>query len=141
MSFTRRSGPRRSRVTRDGFMLLEAVIALVIIALFGVGLLATMGAQVRTADRGVVLLTGRALAEDRFMAIQMLGNEEIKDFPDSLAAGVFPEPFEDFTWTATVEPVGEEYDLFATSITVSAFGYSFVEKSMLHRPRPAIQAQ
>ena len=92
---------------RRGFVLLEAVIALVIISLFAVALLTTVGAQVRTADRGVVLLTGRALAEDRFMAIQMLTYDELQDFPPALASGVFPEPFGDYSWTATVEEVPE----------------------------------
>ena len=128
----------QSRKPRSGFVLLEAVIALLIISLFGVALLTTVGAQVRTADRGVVLLTSRALAEDRFMAIQMLDYEDLESLPDSLETGVFPAPFDAYSWTASTEPVGEEYDLFATTITVSAFGYAFPMKSMLHRPRPIV---
>jgi len=127
-----------STSTRRGFVLLEAVVALMIISLFAVGLLTTVAAQVRTADRAAVLLTGRALAEDRFTALQLLDYESIKGIPDSLAAGVFPPPFEDYTWTAVVEPAGDEYDLFSTRIEVSAFGYSFVTQSMLHRPRPVV---
>src|SRR5262249_23125915 len=91
-----------------GCVLMEAVVALAIISIFAIGLLSMVGAQVRAADRSKVLLLERALAEDRLMAVDMLDNEDMNDVPDSLAAGTFPEPFEDFTWSIKVDPVDDE---------------------------------
>jgi hypothetical protein len=118
---------------------MEAVIALAIISLFAVALLSTVGAQVRAADRGNVLLVARALAEDRLMALQLQDYDGLADLPDSLAAGSFPEPFEDFTWSATATPMGDEYDLFDTSVSVSGRGYTFPLQTLIHRARPVLQ--
>jgi type II secretory pathway pseudopilin PulG len=122
-----------------GFVLMEAVIALAIISLFAVALLSTVGAQVRAADRGNVLLVERALAEDRLMALQLQDYDRLIDLPDSLAKGTFPEPFQDFTWSATATPVKDEYDLFDATVTVSGRGYSLPLQTLVHRARPVLQ--
>jgi hypothetical protein len=124
---------------RTGFVLMEAAVALAIIALFSIALLGTLGAQVRAADRGSVLLVQRALAEDRLMALQLLDYDGLAGLPDSLQQGRFAEPFEEFTWTATATPLEEEYDLFTANITVTGRGYSFPLQSLLHRPRALAQ--
>jgi type II secretory pathway pseudopilin PulG len=124
---------------RNGFVLLEAVIALAIIALFAIALLSALGAQVRAADRGSVLLVQRALAEDRLMALQLLDYDGLAGLPDSLQQGRFAEPFEEFTWTASALPLDQEYDLFSANITVEGRGYSFPLQSLLHRPRAVAQ--
>jgi hypothetical protein len=118
---------------------MEAVVALAIISLFAVSLLGMVGAQTRAADRGSVLLVARALAEDRMMAVQLLDYEALNDLPDSLAAGTFPEPFQDFGWSVSAAPVEDEYDLFTTEVIVTGRGYSFPLRSMLHAPRPVPQ--
>jgi hypothetical protein len=124
----------------NGFVLMEAVVALAIIALFSVALLGAVGAQVRAADRGHVLLLERALAEDRLMALQLLDYDALASLPDSLAQGHFAEPFEDFTWSASAVPLEEEYDLFSMTIVVEGRGYSFPLLSFLHRPRAIARA-
>src|SRR5688572_657063 len=108
----------------EGFVLLEAVVALAIISLFSIGLLSMVGAQVRGTDRATVLLLERALAEDRLMAAEMLDNEDLNDLPDSLAAGRFAEPFDEFSWTLKVEPVADEFDLFTTDVVITGRGYT-----------------
>ena len=130
MSFTKR---------RTGFVLIEAVLALAIISLFALALLSMVGAQTRAADRGSVLLVARALAEDRMMAVQLLDYEALIDLPDSIAAGTFPEPFHEFSWSASAKPVDDEYDLFNTEIIVTGRGYTFPLHSMLHEPRAVPQ--
>ena len=121
---------------RRGFVLMEAVVALAIISLFAIGLLSMVGAQVRGADRSKVLLLERALAEDRLMAVQMLDNEDMNDVPDTLTAGTFAEPFQDFTWSIKVDPVDDEYDLFRADITVTGRGYTLPLQTLIHQPRP-----
>lgn len=126
--------------TRRGFVLLEAVVALAIIGLFAVALLATTGAQVRTSHKENVLLTARALAEDRMMSVRMLDYGQLGDFPDSLKGGSFPEPFRNFTWSTSVTPVKDEYDLFDVQILVSSGDEGYPLRTLLHEPRPAVEA-
>jgi len=122
-------------------VLLEAVVALAIIGLVAVALLSTTSSQLRTASKAGVLLTARSLAEDRIAAIRFLNHDDLSDLPDSLAAGRFPPPFEDFEWTATVEPMKDEYDLFGTEVVVSGHGETFPLRTLVHAPRPVIGAQ
>jgi type II secretory pathway pseudopilin PulG len=122
---------------RRGFVLMEAVVALAIIGLMAIALLGAAGAQVRTADKAGVLLSARALAEDRLTAIRLLDHDALQALPDSLRAGRFPEPFEAFAWEATVEVVEDEYDLFAVEVVVTAHGEGFPLRTLLHRPRPS----
>jgi hypothetical protein len=128
------------RNSAGGFVLLEAVVALAIISLFAIGLLSMVGAQVRGTDRATVLLLERALAEDRLMAAGMLDNEDLNDLPDSLAAGRFSEPFEDFTWTMKIVPMEEEYDLFTTDVLITGRGYTLPMQKLVHQPRPIVEA-
>ena len=135
MSFTEaRSDARR------GFVLLEAVVALAIIGLFAVALLAATGAQVRTSSKGAVLLNARALAQDRLMTLRMLDYEALNDVPDSLQAGTFPAPFSEYTWTASVAPVKDEYDLYDIQVVVSFGTEAYPLRSLLHEPRPVANA-
>lgn len=136
-----RSDRARARVDRAsvcrGFVLLEAVVALAIIGIFAVGLLAATGAQVRTSNKSQTLLTARALAQDRLTSLKILDYEELADVPDSLTAGQFPTPFETYTWTASVTPVKDEYDLFDVLVTVTSGDDAYPLRTLVHVPRPA----
>jgi|GEM_PF-1630503 len=117
-----------------GILLLEALIGLAIISMVAISLLAATGSQVRSASKAGALLTAAALAQDRLAALQLLDVESFSRPPDSLLAGTFPVPFEDFAWTAQVEEAEGEYDLYAVSITVEGRGEWFPLETFLHRP-------
>jgi hypothetical protein len=117
---------------------MEAVVALAIIGLFAVALFATTAAQMRTASKAGILLSARSLAEDRIAALRLLDYDALKDVPDSLVKGVFPAPFADFTWTAQVEEMKDEYDLFGVQVTVSGQGEVFPLRTLFHRARPQV---
>jgi len=117
---------------------MEAVVALAIIGLFALALLSTTTAQLRTASKAGVLLEARTLAEDRVSAIQLLDYDELADLPDSLATGVFAPPFQDFTWTAAVEEMKDEYDLFGVAVVVTGRGETFPLRTLVHSPRPQL---
>ena len=72
------------------------------------------------AVKAYELLTAQALAEDRISALRMLDYILLDDPPDSLLEGVFPPPFEEFTWTAQIELMEDEYDLFGVAVAVEA---------------------
>jgi type II secretory pathway pseudopilin PulG len=121
-------------------VLLEAVIALAIISLFAIALLAALGAQVRTASKGSVLLVARPLAEERMATLRMLDYEALVALPDSLRAGAFPAPFEAYAWRAVAEPIDDEYDLIGIEVTVTAGPEAYPLRTLVHRPRPLLQA-
>jgi type II secretory pathway pseudopilin PulG len=119
-------------------VLLEAVIALAIIGMMSIALLAATGAQVRTADKAGLLLTARALADERMSMLRTLTYDELSSVPDSLQQGSFPEPFSDYSWRAEVAPVEDEYDLFTAAVVVSVYEEEFALRTLVHVPRPTI---
>lgn len=137
-------GAQRSAVPepgRPGFVLMEAVVALAILSIFGIAVLAALAGQLRTADRANHLLEARFLAEDRLTALRMLDYDRLARLPDSLGAGVFPPPFDGYAWTATSEPVPDEFDLFSVEVVVSGHGVSYPLRTFIYRRAPGPVAQ
>jgi len=130
---------RAEQPARAGFVLMEAVVALAIIGLFAVALLSTTSAQLQTAGKANTLLVARSLAEDRLAALRLLEYDELGDVPDSLVSGTFPAPFEAYRWTASVEEMEDEYDLFGAEIIVEGRGETFPLRTLIHAPRPTVQ--
>lgn len=124
---------RAEAAERAGFALIESIVALAIIGTFAVAVLATLGAQTRAADRAATLLTAQALAEDRQMVLELLDHADLVSVPDSVAAGTFPPPFEFYSWTARVERVDDEDDLFVTEVVVTDGTFSYPLRGMIHR--------
>lgn len=125
---------------RAGFVLMEAVIALAIIGMLALGVLGASTMQVRTADKSLLLLTARALAEERLATLRALSWDELRDVPDSLAAGRFPPPFDGYTWRAGIAPIDGEYDLFSIAVTVEVADEAFPLHSLVHEPQPEFAA-
>ena len=119
-----------------GFVLMEALVALTIIGLAAIGLLAATAAQVRTADKAVQLLTARSLAEERMAMLRVLTYDDMNDLPDSLAAGRFPEPFQEYAWRAEIAPADGEYDLFSAAVAVTINGEEFPLRTLIHVAEP-----
>jgi type II secretory pathway pseudopilin PulG len=126
--------------TEKGFVLLEALVALAIVGTFAIAVIATVGSQVRAADRGSSLLIAQTLAEDVQVAIELLDRDDLASLPDSVAAGVFPAPFEQYRWTAQVEAIDKEADLFGTLVEVTDGNYLFPLRGMLHRSETLVAA-
>jgi len=120
---------------RSGFVLLEAVVALAILGVASIVLLQVRSQQISVAIQARELLTAQALAEDRLSAIRLLDYELLADPPDSLMEGVFPEPFQDFEWTAEVALIEDEYDLFGVEVVVLGPVERFPLRTLMHRPR------
>ncbi|HUE95603.1 MAG TPA: hypothetical protein VMN39_03040 [Longimicrobiaceae bacterium] len=123
---------------QGGFLLLEALIALAIIGIVAIALLAATSSQVQASGKANALLVASALAQDRFATIQMLDGDQLRDPPDSLTTGIFPAPFDEFRWTAAVDPADNEYDLFAVRIEVDGRGESFRMETLVHRSSSVI---
>lgn len=115
--------------------MLEAVVALAILGVASIVLLQVRAQQIRVATQARELLTAQALAEDRISALRMLDYDMLADPPDSLLAGVFPPPFQAFTWTGQVALMEDEYDLFGVEVVVMGPDERFPLRTLIHRPR------
>lgn len=124
------------RRDRRGFTILEAVIALAIVGLAGVAALEALGGELRAADRAGSVSTAAALAQDRLAALAMVPALDLSPFADSLARGTFSEPFADYRWSATVQPVLGEANLYGVTVMVSGLGTDYTVATRLYRPRP-----
>ena len=91
-----------SSLVRRGFVLLEAVVALLVIGLATAGALELFSAHLRAAARLPSLVTAAALAQDRMAAVRLLPPNEMRRLADSLARGEFAAPFADYRWRAAI---------------------------------------
>jgi hypothetical protein len=122
----------------NGFVLLEAVVALAILGVASIVLLQVRAQQIRVATQARELLTAQALAEDRIAAIRILDYELLADPPDSLMGGVFPPPFEEFTWRTEIALMEDEYDLFGVEVEVVGPAERFPLRTLVHRARSVL---
>jgi len=118
-----------------GFVLLEAVVALAILGVASIVLLQVRSQQIRVATQARELLTAQALAEDRLAALRLLDFDVLSDPPDSLMEGRFPPPFQGYSWTAAVDLMEDEYDLFGLEVVVEGPAERFPLRTLVHRPR------
>lgn len=119
---------------RRGFVLLEAVIAMLIVSVFSIAALAAFGGRIRGTAAIEHALTARALAEDRFSAIELLSGIP-HPLPDSLARGEFPL-FDGYGWTATSRPVRDEENLYEIEVRIASDDGEYVLLGRLFRPPP-----
>ncbi len=127
-----------SNSPRRGFVLLEAVVALLVVGLAAAGALELIAAHLRAAARQPVLLTATALAQDRLAAIRLLDPAALRRLPDSVSGGEFPTPFAGFRWRATATPSVEQnlYDI-RVDVSWAGGGYSLVSRQSAPAPAAA----
>ena len=125
---------------RRGFVLLEAVIALLIVSTFAIAALGALGGRLRTAGTVEQTLTARALAEDRFAAVELSPGIP-QPLPDTVARGAFAAPFDGFRWTAATRPVRDEENLYDVVVTVTWDEGNFSLNGRLFRPPTTIDVR
>jgi type II secretion system protein I len=119
---------------RSGFSLLEALVALTILGLAAVASLASLGAQLRGADRARAALVGEALAQDRLARLRLARADALAHLPDSLARGRFPRPWAGFRWTATSRTDRERPDLVEVTVEIVSPDSRSSLATVLYRP-------
>jgi Tfp pilus assembly protein PilV len=125
---------------RAGFSLLEAVFALAILGLASVTMLATLGADLRAAERAQRSTEAASLAADRLERIRILPADALRPLADSLARGAFERPLDGYRWRSTVRPVRDEPDLVEVHVRIDWASGSYGVQSRLYRPRPRFGA-
>jgi len=121
------------RNVRHGFVLLEAVVALLIIGIASAAALDLFSAHLRAAARQPALLTAAALAHDRMTALRLLSPEELRHLPDSLKNGDFAAPLSAYHWRASAGRSREE-SLYDLRIDVAWSGGSYALVSAMSVP-------
>lgn len=126
-----------SMVVRRGFLLLEAVVALVVVSMIAGGALELRGAEARAAAREPPLLIATALAQDRLAALRLLEVQQLAHVPDSLARGRFAPPFANYRWQSRVRRGGEP-DLYELRVDVAWPNGSLMLTTRLFAPTTGV---
>ena len=133
----RGASPRRAGArARRGVSLLEAVAALAIVGATSASVLAVTGAGVRTAERARRALEATALAQEALARITLLSEASLRALPDSVGAGTFATPFDEYAWQAAVRPDATIPGLYRVEVAVTWDGGTQPLNTALYR-RPA----
>jgi type II secretory pathway pseudopilin PulG len=118
--------------------LLEAVVALTIIALAGIAALATVAAELRGAERARRALEAAALAQERMARAGLLRAAELSSLPDSIRAGSFGGRLAEYRWTTTSRALPDEPDVYGVAVSVTwPEGGRYTLDGRWYRPRAA----
>ena len=118
---------------RDGFTLLEALVALVILGLALVPLLASVTEGVRAQGRVRAAHEAVALAEARMNELAMLPVDSLAAYASPRDGG-FPAPFGGYRWRAVLRPDTASPALVAGAVLVAWEDGSYALETVFHRP-------
>lgn len=125
----------QSRAKR-GITLFESVAALTIVGLVAISAMETVGAEMRTAERARRALEVEALATQRLDAMDLLTDQELQAIPDSVAAGTFDAPLDEYSWLVESSVVAEQPGVYDIALTISWESGSYpIRTKMYRRPR------
>ena len=125
----------RSRA-RKGITLFESVAALTIVGLVAISALEAVGAEMRTAERARRALEVEALATQRLDALELLNDQELQAIPDSVAAGKFDAPLDEYSWTIESTPVPEQPGVYDIVMAIDWENGTYpIRTKMYRRPR------
>jgi type II secretory pathway pseudopilin PulG len=121
---------------RHGITLFESIAALTIVGLVAISAMETVGAEMRTAERARRALEVEALATQRLDAMDLLSDQELQAIPDSVAAGTFDAPLDEYSWTIESNPVAEQPGVYDVALTIAWDNGSYpIRTKMYRRPR------
>jgi type II secretory pathway pseudopilin PulG len=121
---------------KRGITLFESVAALTIVGLVAISAMETVGAEMRTAERARRALEVEALATQRLDAMELLTDQELQVIPDSVAAGQFDIPLDEYSWTIESAPVAEQPGVYDVALTIHWENGSYpIRTKMYRRPR------
>lgn len=129
-----KSTSNRERVARNGFTLMEVIVALIIIGMTSVATLSAFATELRTAETSRYALEAASLAESRIAMLELVPAENLVALPDSSKGGKFEPPFENYEWTGTVTPVINESDLFDATVHVTGPNGNYTIATRMYRP-------
>ena len=121
---------------RKGITLFESVAALTIVGLVAISALEAVGAEMRTAERARRALEVEALATQRLDALELLNDQELQVIPDTVAAGNFDAPMDEYSWTIESKPVADQPGVYDVALNINWESGSYpIRTKMYRRPR------
>jgi type II secretory pathway pseudopilin PulG len=121
---------------KRGITLFESVAALTIVGLVAISAMETVGAEMRTAERARRALEVEALATQRLDFMELLTDQELQVIPDSVAAGQFDVPLDEYSWAVESSPVAEQPGVYDIALTINWENGSYpIRTKMYRRPR------
>jgi hypothetical protein len=125
--------PRGRLRNRDGFTVLEAVMALLILGLALTPLLGAVHADVR--EQGTLRgdLEAVSLAESRMSELAIVPRESIGAYVRP-RRGAFPAPFGGYSWEALLRPEPASPALVRGAVLVRWKGGEYSLETVFHRP-------
>ena len=124
-----------------GFALLEALVALAIIAMVGASSLALVGQQDRAAMAIPPAIFATELARSRLASIELQGRATLLNLPDSLSAGVTFANGKEWFWRAFADPLDPLPGLFELVVRVSDGSSQIEVHTFVYRPARSGHAQ
>jgi type II secretory pathway pseudopilin PulG len=129
--------PIRSSVrARPGISLLEAVVAIAVVGMTSISALESVGAGMRTAEKSRRAIEAEALASSRLEFLDLMSDRELQTLPDSVEAGKFAAPLDQYSWKTTSTPYTDQAGVYDVRITVTWPTGSYTVKTYVYRQPP-----
>jgi type II secretory pathway pseudopilin PulG len=129
---------------RSGITLFEAVVAIAIVGITAISALTAVGAEMRTAERARRALVVSALSTERIAFLYLMTDRDLLSLPDSIAAGTFEWPMDEYSWTTTSTPNSDYAGLYETEVTITWQEGSgkgiYVTNGAQYRTPPVVQS-
>ena len=117
----------------DGFTLVEAVVALLLLGMGLVPLLGSVTAGVRSEGDLAATLNAVPLAESRMEELTLLPLDSLAGYLTP-RSGSFAPPFQRYRWSALLRPAPESPALVQAAVRVEWEGGGYSLETFLHRP-------
>ena len=122
---------------RKGFTLLEAVLAIAIVAMTAIAALSASATEMRTAEHARRIHEAEALATEKAAFFWLLVDKDLLSLPDSVGKGVFDYPLNEYSWLATSTASSTLPGLYNIQVVVYWPAGSYTETTAQYR-RPIV---
>jgi type II secretory pathway pseudopilin PulG len=117
---------------------MEAVVAITIVGLTSVSALEAVGGDMRTAERARRAIEVEALATSRLEFMDLLTDRELQALPDSVQAGKFLSPLDEYSWKTSSTPVSDYPGVYDVRVSIDWPDGSYVVKTYQYRQPPIV---
>lgn len=118
---------------RRAFSLFEAVVAIAVVGMTAVAALESVGGGMRAADKSRRAVEAEALASSRLEVMDLMTDQQLQSLPDSVAKGQFDKPLDEYAWTTTSAPVGDQAGVYDVRVSVSWPTGEYTLKTYVYR--------
>ena len=118
---------------RRGISLLEAVVAIAIVGITSVSALEAVGGDMRTAERARRAIVVEQLAGSRMEFMDLMTDQELQALPDSVEAGKFPAPLDEYSWKTSSAVVSDQDGIYDVRVQIDWPTGSYLVKTYQYR--------